>query len=315
MSRSSHKRQLRPEDYTIALICPRGIVLSAAQFMLDEEHQGLPRANRDPLDYVLGSMSGHNVVLATLPAQTHSDILAASITTHLVYTFPRAELRLLVSIGGGIPSESKDMRLGDVVVSNADTTHSGVITYDFGKETTQGFVRTAQEPCGTPAALVEACMKLKHHHRANPNHIANIVDGVGRRNPSINAFHRPPQDTDVLFPSTRTSSDHSPSTRGNAVFRPPRQSPNQIKVLHGMIGAGARLVSDPRRRDELAKEYGVICLDTAAPGFRYYPGLVVCGIYHYCDRHYNEYWSHYAAAAAAACVKQMLSFIPPTVQN
>jgi nucleoside phosphorylase len=312
MSTPFHKRQLRHKDYTVVLICPREIIFRAAQFMLDEEHKELPRSKRDPLYYVFGSMSGHNVALATLPSEVPGDIATASITSHLVHTFPGANLRLMLSIGGGIPSKSNDIRLGDVVVSDADATHGGVVTYDYGKETKHGFQRSAEKPCGTPAALIEACMNMKHDNRANPNRISDIVNGIPQRYPRMNAFSRPPPETDVLFSPSRTSSGHGPNAHGKVVFRPPRPSPNQIDVLHGMIGAGARLISDVRRRDELAEEYGVICLDTAASGLRYFPGLVICGIYHYCDPHHNDYWSRYAAAAAAACAKHMLTFLSPT---
>lgn len=40
-------------------------------------------------------------------------------------------------IGGGAPSRSNDIRLGDVVVSKPSGKYSGVFQYDYGK-TVQG---------------------------------------------------------------------------------------------------------------------------------------------------------------------------------
>jgi nucleoside phosphorylase/GTP-binding protein EngB required for normal cell division len=311
MSRSSLKRQLRHEEYSVALICPRELVLSATRFMLDEEHEGLPRAKRDPLNYVLGSMSGHNVVIATLPGQVQEDVATASIATHLVHTFPAAELRLLVSIGGGIPSASNDIRLGDVVVSDPDPTRGGVTTHDFGKETTDGFQRRARYLSATPAPLIGACMGMKHDNRASPNQISNIIHEVYHKRPELTTFCRPPSETDALLHSSHDN-PHATDNAQRAVFRLCRSCPNQSNIFYGMISAGARLVTDINRRDKLAREFGAICLDTAASGMECFPGLVVCGIYHYCDSEYRDSWSGYAAAAAAACVRHMLSFISLT---
>jgi hypothetical protein len=42
-----------------------------------------------------------------------------------------------------------------------------------------------------------------------------------------------------------------------------------------------------------------------------YPCLVNRGICDYADSHKNKRWQPYAAAAAAACAKEILSVIPP----
>ena len=55
-------------------------------------------------------------------------------------TFLSIELRLMVGIGGGVPSEKNDIRLGDVVVSMPDGQHGGVVQYDLGKNTEDGLI-------------------------------------------------------------------------------------------------------------------------------------------------------------------------------
>jgi len=49
----------------------------------------------------------------------------------------------MVGIGGGAPSSPKDVRLGDVVVSQPEATFGGVVQFDLGKATKNSkFVRT-----------------------------------------------------------------------------------------------------------------------------------------------------------------------------
>ena len=49
-------------------------------------------------------------------------------------TFRRLRFRLLVGIAGGV-LEEKDVRLGDVVISQGDGKSGGVVAHDRGKVT------------------------------------------------------------------------------------------------------------------------------------------------------------------------------------
>lgn len=64
--------------------------------------------------------------------------------------FPSVKDRLLVGIGGGVPSTKHDIRLGDVVVSPADDQYDGVIQYD------QGRIQS-----GSPTILRTAVLKVQ----------------------------------------------------------------------------------------------------------------------------------------------------------
>lgn len=49
----------------------------------------------------------------------------------------------MVGIGGGVPSPTTDIRLGDIVVSQPKGQFSGAVQYDSGKMTSSGrFERT-----------------------------------------------------------------------------------------------------------------------------------------------------------------------------
>ena len=113
--------------------------MSAVRYILNKEHARLPRKPGDSTLYILGELSGHNIVLANLPGSQGKGV-AAAVAKDMARTFPSIELRLIVGIGGGVPSEKNDIRLGDVVVSMPDGQCGGVVQYDLGKNTEDGFI-------------------------------------------------------------------------------------------------------------------------------------------------------------------------------
>lgn len=114
------------DDYTVAVICAIGFEMSAIRYMLDHEHPRLPPRPGDSNIYVLGELSGHNIALACLPG-TQGKGAAATVATNLARTFSSIEWRFLVGIGGGVPSDKHDIRLGDVVVSMPNGQYGGVV--------------------------------------------------------------------------------------------------------------------------------------------------------------------------------------------
>lgn len=123
-----------PANYTVGWICALPVEYVAAQEFLDHEH-GRPLfvAPNDTNDYTLGTMHGHNVVIAVLPDGEYGIGSAANVATNMLSTFKNVRIGLMVGIGGGVPSEKHDVRLGDVVVSAPRDGKSGVFQYTFGK--------------------------------------------------------------------------------------------------------------------------------------------------------------------------------------
>jgi hypothetical protein len=70
-------RRLPRSSYTVAILCPLEVELSAVRCMLDEEYQRLQPAPDDSNCYILGQLSGHNVVIASLPAGYLGKVSAA----------------------------------------------------------------------------------------------------------------------------------------------------------------------------------------------------------------------------------------------
>lgn len=87
----------------------------------------------------------------------------------------------------------------------------------------------------------------------------------------------------------------------------------EIIVHYGTIASGNQVIKDGVTRDRLSSELGgVLCFEMEAAGLmNSFPCLVIRGICDYADSHKNKRWQPYAAAAAAACAKEVLSAIPP----
>jgi nucleoside phosphorylase len=79
---------------------------------------------------------------------------------------------------------------------------------------------------------------------------------------------------------------------------------------YGLIGSGNRVIKNSHVRDRLVKQ-DILCVEMEAAGVMdIFPCLVIRGICDYCDSHKNKRWQSYAALAAAAYAKELLSTIP-----
>src|SRR5437763_6192210 len=133
--------------------------------MLDDDHERLPSKDSDSNRYIFEEMSGHNVEIGFLPHGSQGIGAAATVATDMRRTFPSIRLRLLVGIGGGVPSNTNDIRLGDVVVGMPSGIHGGVVQYDLGKETARGFVRTGWLET-TTKSWRDGVVEMQSDHRA-----------------------------------------------------------------------------------------------------------------------------------------------------
>ncbi|OJI97354.1 hypothetical protein ASPVEDRAFT_122198 [Aspergillus versicolor CBS 583.65] len=272
---NGHQKQLRHQDYKIGIICALELEMSAVRYMLDDEHIGLREVHGDPNSYIVGTLSGHNVVITCLP-ENQGKGAAAIVATNMARTFPGIELRLLVGIGGGVPSDKHDIRLGDVVIGMPEGLHSGVIQYDLGKDTGDGFIRKGYlSPA--PSALRSAVVRMQSDHRTTPNRINGCKN----------------------------------CDREGMAHRFSRES-SAPQIHYGLIASGDRVMRNARRTHLNAQsDLGdVLCFEMEAAGIlTEFPCLVIRGISDYADSHKNDIWHHYAAASAAGCAKELLSYL------
>ncbi|KAJ3335049.1 hypothetical protein HDU93_006595 [Gonapodya sp. JEL0774] len=308
----SKARRLRSDEYTVGWICALPTELAAARAMFDEEYQPLDRDMSDPNIYSFGRIGVHNVVVACLPAGNRGTSSAAAVANNLGRTFDSLQFRLMVGVGGGVPSPDADIRLGDVVVSQPLETHGGVVQYDFGETTHEGFRRKGflNSP---PPLLLNAVSQLQ----------ANLVtekDGLAGHLTKLlplPIFRREAAGPDVLFhPSYNHERGRHACTSCSAerqLLRPTRALQEPM-VHYGLIASGNQDMRDGMQRDRVSTDLGgVLCFEMEAAGLmNHFPCLVIRGICDYADSHKNSNWQGYAAGAAAACAKELLLVIPRT---
>ena len=159
-----------PDLYAIAWIAALPIERAAAEAILDEEHAtpiGFARHQTDAKVYTWGRAGEHNnIVIASLASGAYGTTSAATTASSLRASLPSIRVGLLVGIGGGIarPDEDRDIRLGDVVVSQPSGTTGAVCQYDLiraklgDKHERTGFIGRP------PTVLLKALSSIQAYH-------------------------------------------------------------------------------------------------------------------------------------------------------
>ncbi|BCR98590.1 uncharacterized protein AKAW2_40273A [Aspergillus luchuensis] len=300
-------------DYTVAWICALSLELAAAKAMLDDVHPPLPQPESDHNVYTLGRVGSHNVVVACLPGGVYGTISATGVVSHMVSTFRNIRFGLMVGIGGGVPSHSADIRLGDVVVSKPTATSSGVIQYDHGKTLRGGRFQHIGSLNKPPQVLLKAVSQLESDYMTGKRLTSEILDGVLHNCDTMGEQFSRPKD-DWLFPATynHEGSEHDCSACDQAqlVNRPKRRTDDPC-IYYGLIASGDQVMKDAKTRDSIARDLDILCFEMEAAGLMdELPSLAIRGICDYCDSHKNKQWQRYAALAAASYAKALLSVIP-----
>jgi nucleoside phosphorylase len=274
--------------------------------MLDKEHDDLPAEAIDCNAYVLGRIGSHNVILACLPVGETGVVPAAVTVIRMKSTFRCLEIGLVVGVGGGVPSENHDIRLGDVVVGDG-----GVIQYDMGKTVQGGRFICTQDRLRPPEALMLAVSKFQAGDRLGKRTMEQYIDEMTSRHPD---FSHPGVELDVLYAAYYDHPQEAVSCEWcdpvQRVSRKPRQFLRPV-VHYGLIASGNQVMRHGATRDELQAQHDILCFEMEAAGLmREFPSLVIRGICDYADSHKNKAWQDYASVTAAAYAKELLTMIP-----
>jgi nucleoside phosphorylase len=338
-------------EYSVGWICAQQSEFVAARAMLDVEH-GVP-AGRGPADsntYFLGSIGGHNVVIACLPAGAAGAAPAATVAASMQCTFGDVGVGLLVGVGSGAPTDDDDVRLGDVVVGvpTADTGGVGLFERDLAEAggadvggSDGGFVRS-RGLNAPPCVLLTALNNLMAEHVLNGNRAADSlaqaaqkfllakaqfavpVVGSGSGRGGGGGKGRGGEETDRLYQADYVHVGKRGSGgrgRGAAmcgmcdnnmlVQRPQRELDERV-VHYGVIASGDNHIECGVARDRTQEVLGAICFEREAAGLmNNFPYLVIRGICDYADTHKSVLWQGYAAATATAYTKELLEYMPP----
>lgn len=182
----------RHEDYLIGIVCSLQIEYVAMIAFLDEEHAPLQLDERDQNVYTPGSLYGHNVVIACMPSGMYGAVSAAVTARDMIWSFSAIRFCLLVGIGGGIPSEVNDIRLGDVVVGIPSGTYGGVVQIDLGKRRSDNTFQRTGRLNSPPQTLLHAVQVLKSRGEISGLDLNQDISQVLERYPQIRERYEAP---------------------------------------------------------------------------------------------------------------------------
>ncbi|EWG47495.1 hypothetical protein FVEG_16143 [Fusarium verticillioides 7600] len=306
-------KKLDPALYTIAWIAPLEIEAQAALHMLDNRHDGRFPVNRGD-DYIFsaGDINGHNVIIATLPTgQEYGTGSAAALASQIKMFFVNLWCGLLVGVAAGLPDLRKtppiDIRLGDVLVGLSGGESAGLVAYDLGKETSEGFqlLRSGRVLANTETVIRSAIGNIKIKAPDDTDTFLPFYDSVKDKEHSKGTFEDPGQEKDIFY-------DIGDDGVDSPVQRLHRPTDRRTRVWYGSIGSGDKLTKNTRRRNEIRDRYGVIGLEMEAAGtMNRIPVGVIRGVCDYADEHKNKEWQPYAAAMAAAYAKAVIYELGP----
>ncbi|KAL3292546.1 pfs domain-containing protein [Colletotrichum asianum] len=269
--------------YTVGWICAIDTEYTAARAFLDETHEP-PEAIpvHDHNAYTLGRIGKHNVSYPMANTVYPRRELLPSV----LGSFPNVRVGLMVGIGGGAPSQRTgyDIRLGDIVVSSPRDGHTGVLQYDFGKTIQDQEFKVTRSLNLPPDVLRTAVTKLRVTFEEEGNNFPEAIDAALAKRPRLRRkYGRPPPETDRLFLSHVVQDPDDPI---ETPFWFPGRSEEKMTIIPP------------------------ICQPT------HERCKMIRGICDYSDSHKNNQWQGYAAMAAAAYAKALLSIVLPTkVEN
>jgi nucleoside phosphorylase len=309
-----------PESYTVGWICAIDTEFVAAQAFFDEEHDRPDSvAARDNNNYALGTIASHHVVIAVLPDGQYGKASASAVARDMLASFPNVRIGLMVGIGGGAPSASNDIRLGDVVVSSPRNGLGGVFQYDFGKTIQNKAFSVTGHLDQPPTLLRTAVSGLRAQYERRGHNLLDAVQEALKGIKRKSKYKRPAAEDDRLFGSATLHPQDSEDCADTCevaqlIQREPRDEEDDDPAIHyGVIASADQLMKDAHIRDTLSSDKGVICFEMEAAGLmNHFPCLVIRGICDYADSHKNKQWQGFAALMAAAYAKDLLGRIPPS---
>ncbi|KAK6512514.1 hypothetical protein TWF481_001398 [Arthrobotrys musiformis] len=321
-------RRFDRKSYSLGWICALPLEFAAAIAMLDERHSPLPQDRSDDNTYEFGRIGSYHVIIACLPSGVYGVTSAAIVAKQMRQSFPDIEAALMVGIAGGAPDPpQRDIRLGDVVVSEPVPGFGGVLQYDFGKTVQAGrFVQSGvlNKP---PKVFLAATAKLKadsqlqggsqpgseaYPRKKNSVYVDRIIAHSLENGIVPLEFARPPNYSDKLF---KADYDHPPENDScnlcNSIVERASRLNDEPYIHYGLIASGNQVMKHGLTRDLLAREKGVSCFEMEAAGIMdELPSLVIRGICDYSDSHKNKVWQPYAALSAAAFAKELILRLP-----
>ncbi|KAL2796693.1 purine and uridine phosphorylase [Aspergillus keveii] len=312
--------------YTVGILCALTLELLAVRALFDvtyADKDGIVTPSDDSNHYAPGEIGKHKVGAARLPDGEYGTNSATHVASNIKQTFPCVKFALLVRIGNGVPSSANDIRLGDVVVSRPTSTSPGVIQYDMGKVHRDSVFRQVRYHQPPPRFIMTALSNLWSDPYLSTAPLQESLEEITARR---HEYQYPGKTLDRLFtnnyphdPALTTYDSCNTRCLQPRANRPDaKTSSHHPRIHYGTVASGNRVVRDARFRDHWSKQSNILCFEVGAAGImNTLPCLVIRGICNYSDSHKNKIFQNYAAAAAAAYAKLLLSTLasPPCTNN
>ena len=230
--------------------------------MLDEEHEEVALPDGDVNAYTLGSINGHNIVIACMPDGQPGGISASQLVAPLKRSFPKLQIHLFVGIGGGVPrsipssTSETEIFLGDVVMGwPQETGAPAVVQYDFGRALVGGNFEVLSALDKLSRQVLNALTKFMSDHDFPGNHFSWYLE----RTRELKRLAKPTLECDNLFKANYFHvSPEFPTcdscSQDEIVAR--RQRSDSKLVFHqGTILSADKVVKDAELRDKLSHKY------------------------------------------------------------
>ncbi|UKZ68307.1 uncharacterized protein TrAtP1_009344 [Trichoderma atroviride] len=303
------------ETFTVGWICAIQPVYEAACAMLDEDLAGPELAeHNDSNTYFFGRIGKHRIVIGCLPSGHRGTTPATRLTKDMMRSFPQLRFLLMVGTAGGVPTTTRDIRLGDVVVSQPNKLSGGVFQHDLGHQ--YNSFRHTGHLNSPPPVLLNALPEVKRRHN-NPAKYGGIDQHLQLLSEDAR-FQRP--ENDYLF---KKDVDHnifgykdcSKCDMNGLVTRQLRNLKRAANVFYGTVASGSTIMKEAKERDCInddEENRGVLCYEMESAGLMNdFPCIAIRGISNYADSHKNDEWDYYASATAAAYAKELLLVVKP----
>ncbi|KAF2221527.1 nucleoside phosphorylase domain-containing protein [Elsinoe ampelina] len=302
-------------DFTIAVVCALPCEMAAVLAMLDEEYKDVHAPSNDDNRYNFGRIGCHNIIIVCLPAGSIGKSNAAVAAESLKRSFP-IDFALLAGVGGGVPSQIFDIRLGDVVISQPYGKDGGLVQWDFGKRETGNTFRRTGALNSPSRKVLNTLSALQTRHALQGDSLSEHLEHAKRGYRNIQALFSPPKnEPDELYEATYEHPGGQTCTlctKSRLVERPTRTKRGPA-LFYGLIASGDQVMKDALVRDSIARDEDIMCFEMKAAGVATaIPCLVIRGICDYADSHKAKAWQPYAAATAAALAREYLLFLQPS---
>lgn len=287
------------------------------------------KTDGDSQVYTLGRIGKHRVVSTKLskggPHQK-SMIAAENTITRLLGVFSHVEHVLLVGVGGAVPHFSdfeKHVRIGDVVVSLPIDRSGSIYVHCQRVEKipgSYGYSYVTRAWSSATQTLQKAVNVLQRNVERNP-HTAKpwdfyIEEGKELLENEESDFHRPSITRDKLLftqPNGTVVQYEHPKPTGLASRN---YTEGQVTIRYGLIGSGGLVTRNQEMRNEFAQLNGIKAFDLefeavldSLEGNRNCSFLIIRGMADYGDGTGKKGWQPYAALAAAAYTKSLLTVL------